>query len=83
MQGLQPALDERIRDCFYRLPRTDRRRRIWSVEIEGLPRIVLTAMEIIEQLLNHPALSFRLEKDAAARAGEAIATLRQILSTPD
>ena len=45
--------------------------------------MVLTAMEIIEQLLNHLALSFRLEKDAAARAGEAIATLRRILSTTD
>lgn len=57
--------------------------RIWSIEIEGLPRIVLTAIQVIEQLLNHPALSFRLKKDAATRAGEAIGKLRRNLSTTD
>ena len=57
--------------------------RIWSIEIEGLPRIVVSAVEIIEQLLDHPALSFRLNRVAAARAGEAIGELRQILSTLD
>ena len=56
---------------------------MWSIEIEGLPRIVLNALEIIERLLNHPALSLRLEEEEAARAGEAIGELRQILSTPD
>ena len=57
--------------------------RIWSIAIEGLPRIVVSAVEIIEQLLDHPALSFRLKRVAAARAGEAIGELRQILSTPE
>ena len=57
--------------------------RIWSIEIEGLPRIAVSAVEIIEQLLDHPALSFRLKRVAAARAGEAIVELRQILSTPE
>ena len=57
--------------------------RIWSIEIEGLPRIMLSAEEIIEQLLDHPALSFRIKREAAGRAGEATGELRQILSTPD
>ena len=57
--------------------------RIWSIEIEGLPRIVLSVVDIIEQLLNHPALSLRLENEAAACAGEAIAKLRSTLSSTD
>lgn len=57
--------------------------RIWSIEIQGLPRIVLTAVEIIEQLLNHPALSIRLENEAAACASGAIAKLHRTLSTTD
>ena len=57
--------------------------RIWSIEIEGLPRIVVSAVEIIEQLLDHPAFSFRLKRVAAARAGKAKGELRQILSTAE
>ena len=55
--------------------------RIWSIEIEGLPRIVLSAVDIIAQLLNHPALSLRLENEAAACAGKAVAKLRRTLAT--
>ena len=40
-------------------------------------------MQVIEQLLNHPALAFRLKKDAATRAEEAIGKLRRILSTTE
>lgn len=57
--------------------------RTWAIEIEGLPRIALSAVDIIEQLLNHPALSLRLENEAAACAGEAIAKLRRTLSATD
>ena len=57
--------------------------RTWYIEIEGLPGIVLTAMQVIEQLLNHPALAFRLKKDPATRAAAAIGELRRILSTTD
>jgi hypothetical protein len=55
--------------------------RTWAIEIEGLPRIVLNAVEVIEQLLNHPALSFRLKREAAARAEKAIDELRRTFST--
>ena len=54
--------------------------RIWSVEIEGLPRIVLNTVAIVEQLMKHPSLSLRLDRGQSMRAGEAITKLRQLLS---
>lgn len=53
--------------------------RLWNVEAAGLPRIVLNAVGVIERLLNHPALSFRLKEEQSARARDSIGKLRDEL----
>ncbi len=49
----------------------------WSIETEGLPRIVVNVVGVIEELLQHPAFWLRLEPKQECRARQAIAQLRQ------
>lgn len=51
--------------------------RLWSIEIAGLPRIVLNVIEVIEGLLRHPAFSYRLKEEQMNRARQAIKHLRE------
>ena len=52
----------------------------WSIEEAGLPRMVLNATDIIEQLLlQHPANTFRLDDDQKGRVETAINQLRSTL----
>lgn len=53
--------------------------RLWNVEVAGLPRIVLNTVRVIERLLAHPALSFRLKEEQSARARNSIGKLRDEL----
>lgn len=50
--------------------------RLWDIETAGLPRIVLNTLGVIERLLGHPALSFRLKKEQSARAHDSIGQIR-------
>ena len=49
--------------------------RHWAIETDGLPRIVLNAVRVIEALLAHPALSYRLKLQQTDRARKAIQNL--------
>ncbi len=52
----------------------------WSIEEAWLPRMVLNATDIIEQLLlQHPANTFRLDDDQKGRVKTAIDQLRSTL----
>ncbi len=52
----------------------------WSIEEAGLPRMVLNATDIIEQLLlQHPANTVRLDDDQKGRVKTAIDQLRSTL----
>lgn len=52
----------------------------WSIEEAGLPRMVLNATDIIEQLLlQHPANTVRLDDDQKGRVKTAIDHLRSTL----
>ena len=51
--------------------------RLWNIETVGLPRIVLNTAGVIERLVDHPALSFRLKDGQNARAHESIDRLRR------
>ena len=51
--------------------------RLWSIEIVGLPRIVINVVEVIEDLLEHPSFSYRLKDKQMNRARRAIKQLRE------
>ena len=51
--------------------------RLWSIECEGLPRIVLSTTAVIVSLLNHPALSCRLKGEQADRAHRTIGNIHK------
>ena len=42
--------------------------RHWTIELDGLPRIVLNTVKVIEMLLAHPTLSYCLKRQQADRA---------------
>ena len=53
----------------------------WSIEIAGLPRIAISAVQIIEELLlSHPANTFRFDEVQASRVRKSIDGIRSSLA---
>jgi hypothetical protein len=51
----------------------------WSIELVGLPRLILTAIAICERLFNRPGCSFRLNQSQRRRVQRSLTRIRGCL----
>ncbi len=49
----------------------------WSIQLLGLPRVILSTLSVIEQLFQHPANTYRTDISDSAKNKKSIAALRE------
>ena len=52
----------------------------WSIEIGGLPRIIGSALQTIAALVDHPAITVRMDKESKQRIDRSYSTIQSTLA---